>query len=182
MKPSTYKPWIVGGLVFLIGVWLTRPPKANFLRIPGRGAAPDWAFNDLDGRRYAATNFTGQIVILNFWATWCPPCLRELPDLAAFHRAHSTQGVTVIGASIDEPPEPALRSFLKRSTPPYPVVVADALSREAFGGISQVPETWVIDRQGRVAARYLGALSREELERAVAPLLTNAAAGPTALP
>jgi len=171
MKSSRYKPWLLGAAVFVLVTWLMRPQRGNFLRLPGRGLAPDWAFTNLDGRRFAATNYTGQIVILNFWATWCPPCLRELPELADFHRAHSAQGLTVLGASIDEPPEPALKRFLQRSSPPYPIVVADPQSRDAFGGVSQIPETWVIGRDGRVMARYLGAITRKELEQVVGPLL-----------
>lgn len=182
MKTSTYKLWLVGGVMFLSVVVFMRPKQPQFLRLPGRGPAPAWEFADLDGRRFTATNFPGHIIVVNFWATWCPPCVRELPELAAFFRAHAGQGVTVIGASIDEPPEPALRNYLKRSPPPYPVVVANPPARDAFGGVSQIPETWVIDRQGRVAARYLGPISALELDRAIAPLLggtsTNSAPTP----
>lgn len=171
MKPSAYKPWLVGVTVFLAVVWFMRPHKPQFLRLPGRGNAPAWNFTDLAGRHFSATNFAGQIIVLNFWATWCPPCVRELPELAAFHRAHTNQGVTVIGASIDDPPEPALRTYLQRSPPPYPALIASPPERDGFGGVSQIPETWVIDRNGRVAARYLGPISEAELNRAVAPLL-----------
>lgn len=174
---SRYKLWLVGGVVFLAVVWLMRPTRPQFLRVPGRGLAPVWEFKDLDGHPHASTNFAGQIVVLNFWATWCPPCLRELPELAAFHRDRTNAGVTVIGVSIDDPPEPALRNFLKRSPPPYPVFVADPLSREAFGGVSQIPETWIIGRNGQVIARYLGPISREELDHVIAPLLSAPAPG-----
>lgn len=181
-KPGRARAWLVGGVVFLSVLWLMRPTRPQFLRLPARGPAPAWEFKDLDGHSHASTNFAGQIVVLNFWATWCPPCLRELPELAAFHRAHTNAGVTVIGASIDDPPEPALRSFLQRSPPPYPVFVADALSRDAFGGVSQIPETWVIGRNGQVVARYLGPIHREELDRAIAPLLAAPGTGSGAPP
>lgn len=174
MKTNAYKAWLVGALVFLMTVWLLRPTKPRFLRLPARGSAPAWNFATLDGGRLSSTNYAGQIVVLNFWATWCGPCIREMPELATFHQAHRNQGVTVIGASIDEPPEPALRDWLRQSPPPYPVGIADPMSREAFGGVSQIPETWVIGPDGRVAARYLGPISQEELERAIAPLLPTA--------
>lgn len=181
MKSSAYKPWLVGVAVFAAVVWFMRPPKPRFLRLPARGPAPAWRFSDIDGKPWSATNFSGQIVVLNFWATWCPPCVRELPELAAFHLHHTNQGVTVIGASIDEPAESALRNFLRRSPPPYPIVVADPPMRDAFGGVSQVPETWVLDRQGQVAARYLGPLSEDELNRAVAPILARDGPNPAAV-
>ena len=163
--------WFFCGLVVLAVIGLMRPRAPRFLRLPGGGAAPAWEFTEVGGRKVGATHFVGQIVVLNFWATWCSPCIRELPELAAFQLAHVADGITVIGASIDEFPDKALASFLAKSRPPYPVLVADLAAREIFGGVSQIPETWVINRDGRVTARYLGPLDRAELERAVAPLL-----------
>ena len=170
-RPASLGGWVFAGLVVLAVIWLMRPRAPRFLRVPGGGAAPVWEFADPTGHRVSATNFAGKIVILNFWATWCPPCLRELPELAAFHLAHATEGVSVIGASIDEPSTKALEKFLSKSPPPYPVLIADSVARDAFGGVSQIPETWIISRAGRVIARYLGPINRDELERTVAPLL-----------
>lgn len=170
-RPSALSGWFFAVLVVGVVIWLMRPQRPRFLRIPGGGLAPRWEFTELSGRRVGMAHFDGKIVVLNFWATWCSPCLRELPELAAFHLAHVPDGVTVIGVSIDDLPAKALESFLEKSPPPYPVLLADQAARDSFGGVSQIPETWVIQRDGRVAARYLGPINREELERTVAPLL-----------
>jgi thiol-disulfide isomerase/thioredoxin len=101
-----------------------------------------------------------------FWATWCPPCRREIPDFVEFARTHDTNRVVVIGASIDESIE-AVRSFQKSAAIPYPVVSVDGLTRLAFGGIEGVPTTFVIDAQGRFVSRTLGPMTARQLEGAM---------------
>jgi thiol-disulfide isomerase/thioredoxin len=127
---------------------------------------------DLDGRTVASTNFAGQVVVLNFWATWCPTCLIEIPDLNAYHAAHVTNGLVVIGASTDETGAETVRDFVRRNRIEYPVLMADAAAQDAFGGIPGLPVTLVIARDGRFFARYHGPLTRKELESVVTPLLS----------
>ena len=114
---------------------------------------------------------SGSVVVLNFWATFCPPCIREIPDLSAFHLAHSNEPVAVVGLSLDAPPADVVRAFVRKHNIPYPVAIADAAVAEAFGGVGQIPSTFIIGPDGKFAARYLGALTREELERVVSPLM-----------
>ena len=119
--------------------------------------------------------------MLNFWATWCPPCRQEIPELNAFHLSHTNDGVTVIGASVDDGGADAVRPFVQRMKIAYPVVLADALQQSHFGGASlgpstggmSLPTTLVIDRQGHFVARYLGALTQKELDSAISPLLSG---------
>ncbi len=161
----------------LLGWLVSRPGKPAFVRLPsGGGSAPAWSMKDVDGRTVTSAQFAGKVVVLNFWATWCPPCLRELPELKAFQRTHDTNQVTIIGAATDVEGAAKVKPFAERNGLNYPVVIATPEIQESFFA-SSLPSTWVIGRDGRVAARYLGALTREELERAVAPLL---ATGPSA--
>jgi len=180
--------WIYPFLFAVALGWLvSRPGRPAFIRVPaGGGTAPAWTMPDLEGRAVASTNFLGQVVVLNFWATWCPPCLRELPELKAFHQAHAADGVVVIGAATDEGGATQLKPFVARHRVNYPVLLADPGVQMAFG-VTSLPSTWILGRDGRVAARYLGALTREELERAVIPLLStppapSSAATPSATP
>jgi len=139
------------------------------MRVPiPRVAAPPWSLTNLNGQRLDSAALTGKVVFLNFWATFCPPCIREIPDLAAFHLAHSNDPVAVVGLSLDTTGPDAVRSFVRKLDIPYPVAMADASVAEAFGGVGQIPSTFVIAADGTFAARYLGALTREELERALA--------------
>lgn len=164
--------WIYPFLFAVALGWLvSRPGKPGFVRIPGGGGpAPTWTMPDLEGRPVASTNFLGRVVVLNFWATWCPPCLRELPELRAFHQAHEARGAVVIGAATDDGGAAKVKPFVERNRLNYPILVAGPEVQQTFA-VTSLPSTWIIGRDGRVAARYLGALTREELERVVAPLL-----------
>jgi len=156
----------------------------TFVKLPvGGGAAPDWSATDLNGHPAGSEAFRGKIVVLNFWATWCAPCLRELPALAAFHRRHAVDGVIVAGASAGDDDDEALRAFARRIDLPYPVFKAGAAMRQQFGGGGldpmspgfPLPSTWIVRRDGTMASHYLGALTGKELERALA--LAEAPAG-----
>lgn len=156
--------------LLVLAYWYLKPPAgAGFMRVPiPRVAAPPWSLTNLNGQRLDSAALTGKVVFLNFWATFCPPCIREIPDLAAFHLAHSNDPVAVVGLSLDTTGPDAVRSFVRKLDIPYPVAMADASVAEAFGGVGQIPSTFVIAADGTFAARYLGALTREELERALA--------------
>ena len=161
--------------LLVLAYWYLKPPSgAGFMRVPmPRIAAPAWSLTNVHGQPLQSSSFTGRVVVLNFWATFCPPCIREIPDLAAFHLAHSNSPVTVIGLSLDSKPADAIRAFVEKHNIPYPVAIADAATAEAFGGVNQIPTTFIIAPDGTFAARYLGALTHDELERAIAPLLPN---------
>lgn len=159
------------GLAALLGWWISRPSGPSFMRLPGGGfPAAAWQMPDLEGRMVSSTNFAGQVVVLNFWATWCPPCVQELPELESFYRAQQTNGVVVIGASTDESGVSAVAPFVAARKLTYPVLLAGTNVQESFA-VSALPTTIIIGRDGRVAARYLGSLTEAELTRAVTPLV-----------
>ena len=159
-------------LLAVVAGWLvSRQPSPGFQRIPtGRSLAPSWTMTDTEGRILNSGDLAGKIVVLNFWATWCPPCRRELPDLEAFHARHRDRGVVVLGASIDAGGTNAVLGFLKGRSITYRQLMANPEIQSTFG-IASIPSTWVIGKDGRVEARYLGALTQDELSRAVAPLI-----------
>lgn len=164
--------WLIPLALAAALLWLTRPGRPGFVRLPtGSLPMPAWTMRDLADQPVASTNFAGQVLVLNFWATWCPPCLAEIPDLKAFHAANATNGVVVLGASIDEDGSAKVKPFVERNGLNYPVLLADATVQDLFGGVASVPTTFIVSREGRLVARYLGALTAEELTKAVAPLL-----------
>ena len=135
---------------------------------------------DLNGKPISSEAVTGKVVLLNFWATWCPPCLREIPDLQQFQIDHGAEGFTVIGASVESDTPEVVREFVKRRKLAYPVLIADASTQALFGGVSAnpmipgglpLPTTFLVAADGRYVARYLGSLNRAELDRAILPLL-----------
>ena len=178
-------PWTKWLLPFALAItfaWLTSRGRGGptFQRLPGStGLAPAWTMRDLDGRLVASTNFAGQVVLLNFWATWCPPCRAEIPDLMAFHAAHATHGFTVIGAAVDVGGVEVVKPFVRQQQLNYPVLLASGEVQMRFGGVPvdpqsggfPLPSTFVIGRDGRFVAHYIGARTRAELDKVVRPLL-----------
>jgi thiol-disulfide isomerase/thioredoxin len=167
------KKWLIPRALGFALLWINRPGRNQAVRLPtGNIPMPAWTMRDLEDRPVASTNFAGKVLILNFWAKWCVPCVAEIPDLKAFHAAHEADGVVVLGASIDEDGATKVKQFTERNRINYPVLLADPAVQELFGGVSGVPTTFIVDRGGRMVARYHGPLSEAELRRAVAPLLS----------
>ena len=173
------KKWFIPLALGVALLWINRPGRNQAVRLPtGNIPMPAWTMRDLQDRPVASTNFAGKVLILNFWATWCPPCIAEIPDLKAFHTAHEAEGVVVLGAAIDEDGAAKVKPFAARNHINYPVLLADLAVQEQFGGVSGVPTTFIVDRTGRMIARYLGPLNEAELNRAIAPLLAPAVIPP----
>jgi len=137
----------------------------------GESAAPDWALSGLDGRTVKLSDFKGKVVVLNFWATWCPPCRREIPDLVALHNKYADQGVVVIGFSLDEGGVAGVQSFATKSGINYPLVMGDQQTAQAYGGISSIPTTFIIGRDGKLAGNIKGGASLAGFEAAIKPAL-----------
>lgn len=118
------------------------------------------------GGELVLADLKGRPLLLNFWATWCPPCIRELPDLEQFHRQRQAQGWQVVGIAVDGPS--AVREFLTRMPLSFPIGLAGLegteLSRSLGNTSGALPFTVVLNAQGLIAHRKLGATHREELE------------------
>lgn len=137
-----------------------------------RGSEPPAAFwsqswESPDGQPLAAADFRGRPLLLNFWATWCPPCVEELPLLDQFFQSHRGQGWQVLGLAIDQPS--AVRAFLARRPLAFPIGLAGLggteLSRELGNSNGGLPFSVLFDRAGRLVERKLGRLQSEDLER-----------------
>jgi thiol-disulfide isomerase/thioredoxin len=114
--------------------------------------------------------FDGTIRVVDFWATWCPPCRMAIPELNQLYRKYKDQGVSVVGISVDENPK-ALVGFDKEAHIEYASLLTSEQAEEAFGGIVGLPTTFVVDRQGKVFKSYVGEVDRDELEADIQALL-----------
>ncbi len=133
--------------------------------------APDWSLKDLDGKMVKLADFKGKVVILNFWATWCPPCRAEIPDFVSLQKEYATKGLAIVGVSLDQNGPNVVKSFVKKFGINYPVVMGSAEAAAAYGGIEVVPTTFVIDRAGQVVYVQQGGVDRATFEKAIKPLL-----------
>jgi DsbE subfamily thiol:disulfide oxidoreductase len=140
--------------------------------------APALVLDDLDGRRVDLARYRGQVVAVNFWATWCPPCKEEIPALAEAWRAGRDRCLQVLGVT-EESTREDTRAMAGSLGIPYPVLMdPDGEIGRRFG-ITGYPKTFLVDAEGVVRKVFSGAVSREALEKAVRPLLpARCAAGP----
>lgn len=140
-------------------------------------AAPDWQLSDVNGKALKLADFKGKVVVLDFWATWCPPCRAEIPGLVAIQKKYADQGLSVIGISLDEQGPTVVKPFIERFAINYPVVMGNQKVLTDYGGISAIPTTFVIDREGNVVAAHQGYTDQATFESEISPLLAARARG-----
>src|SRR6478609_5958174 len=133
---------------------------------------PDFSARDLRGRRISSADLRGKVVLIDFWATWCQPCKKEMPGYQKLADTYGPRGFVVIGFKFDNMPdtEDPLR-FAKSIGVHYPLAVATEDVRQRFGGIEGLPTTMIYDRDGILRTKVIGFEYIEKIEQAVKPLL-----------
>ena len=132
--------------------------------------APDLILNDLDGNPRSLSDYLGQVALVNMWATWCPPCVEELPTLNSFYNDYAVDGFVIIG--IDDGEElGVVKDYVAQQGLIFPIWVDPSyLSERAFNTMN-LPSSFLIDRQGQVRLQWVGAISRAMLEKYVVPII-----------
>lgn len=134
----------------------------------------EFTLMDAHENEFTIAQFEDQVRIVNFWATWCPPCRDEIPDFQAFHEKYGDQGVKIIGIALDEQGTDIVQPFVEEMNMTYlSLIDTKQIAASKFGGIYGIPTTFIIDRDGMVRKKHVGYLSYENLESAVLPLLAN---------
>ncbi len=134
--------------------------------------APDFTLPQLDGQGLRLSSYRGKVVLLDFWATWCAPCREETPNLVALQQKYSPRGLQVIGVSMDDTAEPA-RVFYQQFHMNYPVVMGTAQTGELYGGVLGLPIAFLINRDGRIYAKHIGATNPGIFEKEIQSLLQS---------
>ncbi len=133
-------------------------------------AAPELSFENLARSTEALTDYRGSVVLVNNWATWCPPCKAEMPTLAAFYNEHKSEGFTLIAIEAGDPVD-VVSTFVQNYNLKFPIWLdPNGASLRAFGN-STLPSSYVIDRSGTVRYAWTGEINREMLKKYLAPLL-----------
>ena len=161
---------LFAGAFFALALTSLRP----FFRSPAPDAlnsskAPAWELKDLDGKQVKSSDFDGKVVILDFWATWCPPCKAEIPGFIELQKKYGEKGLVVVGVSLDEGGPSVVKQFMNQFGINYPVVMGNIQTMEDFGG-KAIPTTFVIDRSGKIVAKHVGFASKETFENEISPL------------
>ena len=146
---------------------------------PDLGRVPELTMVTLEGDTLRSADLRGQVVVVNFWATWCGPCRLEMPSLQSLHEDRAEDGVVVIGLSTDVGSDEPIRDWIEERGITFPIGRATRAHRNAFGGIRGIPTTYLIDRQGVVRHRVVGYFTPPALRVAVDRLVDEDPAGAT---
>ena len=168
---------MVVSLMLVFGFNMARKTKNN--SVPGPQAkgdtAPDFTLPSLDGKNTRLSDFRGQAVLLNFWATWCAPCKIEMPWFVELQKQYGPQGFQIVGVAMDDASAKDIADFAKEMGVNYPVLIGKESVGDAYGGVQFLPENFYIDRNGKLVARAFGLKSRSEIEDEIKTIIASKA-------
>ncbi|MCU0258982.1 MAG: TlpA family protein disulfide reductase [Solirubrobacteraceae bacterium] len=160
---------------------LSEPPAPS-IPVEARKKAPKLSLRDMDGQKRQLADLKGKVVVVNFWATWCGPCVREMPEFTRVYAAYQDRGVEMIGAANEPRSErDNVQGFVQRLGITFPIWLEASLDHmEAFGVGPELPATVIVDTHGRLAARIKGVTHEAHLRGLLDPILAEPAASASA--
>jgi peroxiredoxin len=136
-----------------------------------RPPAADFALQDASGKTAKLTDYRGKVVLLDFWATWCTGCKKEIPWFSEFQKRYGAKGFAMVGVSLDEGGWKVLKPFLAEAKVPYRMLLGNDLMMQRYR-IQNLPDTFLIDRRGRIAASYTaGIVDKNDVETNIQAIL-----------
>lgn len=128
------------------------------------GYAADFTLEDMQGKTHKLTDYRGKWVLVNFWATWCPPCLNEIPELVDLHNAHQDKDLLVIGIAIDSGSRKKIADFSQAHGINYPVVMGDRKVTAQFSEVEVLPVSYLYNPKGELVSYQTGEVTRASVE------------------
>lgn len=139
------------------------------------GVAPDFTLQSLDGQTVHLSDYRGKAVVLNFWATWCGPCKIEMPWFVDLQKQYGPAGLQFLGIAMDDASTKEIAEFAQSMNVNYPILIGKEAVGTAYGGVQFLPETFYIDRSGKVVDKAFGLKGRPEIEDAIKKILGQSA-------
>ena len=128
----------------------------------------EYSLPDMDGKMHSLADYKGKWVIVNYWATWCPPCQDEIPDLVNFHDSHKDDDAVVLGVNLEDVGEEQLESFVDSFLISYPILRSEPLATTPLGPVPGLPTTYIVAPDGSPVARQVGPVTSKQLEDYIA--------------
>ncbi len=135
------------------------------------GTIPDYEFETLNGEKLNISDYRGKVLMINFWATWCGPCRKEIPELVKLKEKYGSEGLEIIGIALDEEGFEVVEPFLNQFDINYTIVMDDYSYGNQLGGIYMVPTTYLVKTDGKIAFRKIGEITVENIEEKITELL-----------
>jgi thiol-disulfide isomerase/thioredoxin len=160
---------VAGILALVLGISARQLPdqKTAPANLPG--------FNlpDLSGRQHNITEWQGKVLVINFWATWCSPCRKEIPDFIALQQQYADKGLQFVGIALED--KAPVADYMAANPISYPVLLGGddgiALAQQLGNTVGAIPFTVIVDRQGKIVDQHPGEFDKEQLTKIIAPLL-----------
>jgi thiol-disulfide isomerase/thioredoxin len=148
------------------------PVKLRFLVVlclilascTGAAQPVDFTLKDVNGVEHKLSDYRGKWVLVNYWATWCPPCLEEIPELVLFHEEHKDKDAVVLGVNFEDVKLKKLREFIDENFITYPVLLSKPAPSSALGPIPGLPTSYLVSPQGEVVAQQVGTVTMQSIE------------------
>lgn len=131
--------------------------------------APEFSLTDINGKTVSLSDFKGKAVILDFFASWCPPCRQEIPDFIELQKAYGDKGFAMIGVALES--AQAAKDFTVKALINYPVLVDDEKVSNSYGPIRSIPTTFILDKAGKIVKMYIGSRPKDVFENDIKELL-----------
>lgn len=133
--------------------------------------APPFTLNDISGNIVASERFLGKPTVINFFATWCPPCREEIPGFVEVFNKYRSGGFELVGISLDVESRGNLPEFMVRNGIEYRILLGDLATTRAYGGVKSIPTTFFIDKDGRIRNVHVGYIDKDAFEREVRKIM-----------
>jgi cytochrome c biogenesis protein CcmG/thiol:disulfide interchange protein DsbE len=147
------------------------PQKTETKANTDANMAPDFTLTAIDGKDVQLSDYLGKVVIIDFWATWCPPCKAEIPGFVELYEQYADAGLEIIGISLDQGDLSVVSNFVKSYNVNYPIVYYKDEVIMNYGGIRSIPTTFVVDREGKIVERLVGYKPKEFFEKLIKSIL-----------
>ncbi len=168
---SRLVPALLAGVLTLVSCGSAGSVRAAVKKEKDRRPAPNFTLKDAMGRPVKLSDYKGKVVLLNFWATWCGPCKIEIPWFVEFEKSYKDRGFAVLGVSMDEEGWDVVKPYVEKTKINYRMVIGDDMTAELYGGVDSLPTSFMLDREGRIAATHVGLVSKSAYQNDINTLL-----------